>query len=147
METRFEISAGGVVYKRINDSYNFLLIAVKNGQVWTLPKGLVEKGEKPELAALREVKEEAGVEGRVESFLDKIELWFYSNEEGQRVRHHKIVYYYLIEYQFGDPSMHDFEVVDVQWFGEDEVLKIASYDKDRKVLEKAINYLRSQQNA
>jgi 8-oxo-dGTP diphosphatase len=147
METRFEISAGGVVYKRINDSYNFLLIAVKNGQVWTLPKGLVEKGEKPESAALREVKEEAGVEGRVESFLDKIELWFYSNEEGQRVRHHKIVYYYLIEYQFGDPSMHDFEVVDVQWFGEDEALKIASYDKDRKVLEKAINYLRSQQNA
>lgn len=147
METRFEISAGGVVYKRINDSYSFLLIAVKDGQVWTLPKGLVEKGEKPESAALREVKEEAGVEGRVESFLDKIELWFYSNEEGQRVRHHKIVYYYLIEYQFGDPSMHDFEVVDVQWFGEDEVLKIASYGKDRKVLEKAINYLRSQQNA
>ena len=40
------------------------LIATKERRVWGLPKGLIEKGEKPLQAALREVHEETGVQGR-----------------------------------------------------------------------------------
>ncbi len=137
MKTKFEISAGGVVYKKENDEHSVLLIAVKNATVWTLPKGLVEKGEKPEEAALREIREETGIKGEIESFLDKIELWFFQNEEGEKVRHHKIVYYYLVKYISGDPTQHDFEVDDVKWFQIDEAIKICSYDKDRAILKKA----------
>ncbi len=137
MKTKFEISAGGVVYKKEGDNYSVLLIAVKKGTVWTLPKGLVEKGEKPEEAALREIREETGIIGELESFLDKIELWFFQNEDGEKVRHHKIVYYYLVKYVNGNPVEHDFEVEDVKWFQIDEAVKICSYEKDREVLKKA----------
>ena len=143
MKTVFEISAGGVVYKKDETGYWFLLISVKDGKVWTLPKGLVEKGEKPENAALREIKEETGVSGRIETFLDKVELWFFQKGNGETVRHHKIIYHYLVEYMEGDISRHDFEVNEVKWFRPEEALKNASYEKDKKIIEKAIEYLRS----
>jgi 8-oxo-dGTP diphosphatase len=143
MKTVFEISAGGVVYKKDETGYWFLLISVKDGKVWTLPKGLVEKGEKPENAALREIKEETGVSGRIETFLDKVELWFFQKENGETVRHHKIIYHYLVEYMEGDITQHDFEVNEVKWFRPEEALKNASYEKDKKIIEKAIEYLRS----
>lgn len=142
MKTVFEISAGGVVYKRDEKGYSFLLVAVKDGKVWTLPKGLVEKGEKPENAALREIKEETGVSGRIETFLDKVELWFVQKEEGETIRHHKIVYHYLVEYIEGDITHHDFEVNDVKWFTPEEALENCSYEKDKQIIKKAIEYLR-----
>ncbi|HOK23613.1 MAG TPA: NUDIX domain-containing protein [Candidatus Hydrothermia bacterium] len=144
MKTQFEVSAGGVVYKNTDNGRKYLMVAVKDGSIWTLPKGIVEKGEKTEAAALREVREEGGVEGKIETFLDKVELWFFQNEDGEKVRHHKIVYYYLIEYVSGDPKGHDYEVSDARWFDENEVLNVANYEKDKMILKKAIEYLRGE---
>src|SRR5438309_301189 len=58
-----EVSAGGVVYCRPAALY-FLLIADERGR-WSLPKGLVRRGEPPADAALREIVEETGVSGRI----------------------------------------------------------------------------------
>ncbi|MGB9823944.1 MAG: NUDIX hydrolase [Candidatus Hydrothermia bacterium] len=147
MKTVFEISAGGVVYRETDKGTEILLIAVKDGRTWTLPKGLVEKGEKPEVAALREVKEETGVNAKLLDFIDKIELWFYQNENGDKVRHHKIVYYYLMEYESGSTEDHDYEVKEARWFPEEEALQKASYPKDREIIKKAVEILRGKKDA
>ncbi|MEO0258025.1 MAG: NUDIX hydrolase [candidate division WOR-3 bacterium] len=147
MKTVFEISAGGVVFRKSGERLQILLISVKEGKIWTLPKGLVEKGERPEKAALREVKEETGVTAKIVKFIDKIDLWFYQEENGERVRHHKIVYYYLMEYESGSLEDHDFEVVDVKWFEAEGALSILSYQKDREIVKKALEFLGERQNA
>lgn len=142
MKTRFEISAGGVVFKKEKDRIFVVLIAVKDGKIWTLPKGLVEKGEKLEDAALREVKEETGLTGQVLGRIDKIELWFFQTEDGEKVRHHKIVYYFLIKYEGGDINEHDWEVDDVRWFEIEEAIEKVSYKKDKAILKKAYEMIK-----
>jgi 8-oxo-dGTP diphosphatase len=58
---RREFSAGGVVIK---DKREVLLI--KNpSNIWTFPKGHIEKGETREQAAVREVKEETNVDAQI----------------------------------------------------------------------------------
>lgn len=60
-----ETSAGGVVVRRIRGRWHVALLKIRHarGEVWVLPKGHVEhhRGETPERAAIREVKEELGI--------------------------------------------------------------------------------------
>lgn len=55
-----EHSAGGVIVSRIRNEWYILVLKDMN-DTWTLPKGLIEKGESPEEAAAREIKEEVGI--------------------------------------------------------------------------------------
>ncbi|MBS1126954.1 MAG: hydrolase, partial [Nitrospirae bacterium] len=59
-----QTSAGGVIYKKNDSSIQIALISVRNGQAWCLPKGIVDKGETTEETAVREVREETGLNGR-----------------------------------------------------------------------------------
>jgi len=69
-------SAGGVVYKFNKGQLNILLIATQKGKIWALPKGIVEKGEDPKDAALREIKEETGVSGKIIDEVGETSYWF-----------------------------------------------------------------------
>src|SRR5882672_8883865 len=108
--TLFEVSAGGVIYRRTRHGVAVCLISTKGGTRWQLPKGKREEGESLEQTAAREVSEETGLTGRVGPRLDKIDLWFTWNEDGVAVRHHKLVYFYLLEYTSGSTDDHDDEV-------------------------------------
>lgn len=135
----FEYSAGGVVFKvSPGEKPEVLLIAVKDGKIWTIPKGLIEKGETRESTAIREVQEEGGVRGEIVDFIDKVEYWYvWPDESGEKVKRHKTVYYYLLKYLEGDPSQHDFEVKDARWFEIDDAIKMVKYPSDKKILQKA----------
>jgi 8-oxo-dGTP pyrophosphatase MutT (NUDIX family) len=57
--------AGTVVFRQ-NDSQSFyLVVSSSDGLNWVLPKGHIDPGETPEIAALRELAEEAGVAGEI----------------------------------------------------------------------------------
>jgi 8-oxo-dGTP pyrophosphatase MutT (NUDIX family) len=58
--------SAAICYRRHGSRIEFLLVKTKGGNRWTFPKGHVKKGERPDLAAAREAREEAGVTGRVE---------------------------------------------------------------------------------
>lgn len=125
---KFEFSAGGIVYKQENDGFSFALI-LDSYNKWTFPKGKIEKKEKPEIAALREVSEELGIKEELKAveLIDKIDYWF--RKDGDLI--HKFVYFYLMEApKETNLSYQKEEINDAQWINPQEVIKILGYRKD-----------------
>lgn len=113
------------------------LIATHGGERWALPKGLVRQGESLEDAALREVREETGLDAEIVAPLEPIAYWFWWPRGGRKVRHHKVVHYFLMTYRGGDLADHDDEVDDARWFPLEEALERASYENERNILRQA----------
>jgi len=136
-----EISAGGIVYKRVK-SLLWLVCQHSQHKGWVFPKGLVgdiKKGEAMEEAALREVEEEGGVKAKIVAKLAKPVEYFYKFQ-GQLIK--KTVYYYLMEYIGGDPKNHDWEISEAKFIPEDEVKKILTYQSDKEAFEEALKELK-----
>jgi 8-oxo-dGTP pyrophosphatase MutT (NUDIX family) len=103
---------------------------------WALPKGWIEPGETPEIAALREVREETGLDGVIEDELGTIEYWFFSREE--RVRVHKTVHFFLVQYTGGDTADHDHEVAEARWLPVERALDVMTYPNEREIVRRAL---------
>ncbi len=107
-----QVSAGGVVFRGDKGKIEVVIISVGGQNRWQLPKGMVEKGESPETAAVREAREEAGVSSEVVQLIETIEYWYAGLDNGIRVRFHKRVHFYLLRYLSGD-TVHGFSHRDV----------------------------------
>jgi 8-oxo-dGTP diphosphatase len=128
MRTEHHRSAGGLVV----EAGRILLISTQAGRRWQLPKGHIEMGETAEQAALREVREETGVTGRVVAPLSEVEYWFV--EKGAR-RVHKRVDYFLLDYVSGSAADFDTrEVSGAEWFSWEEGIAKLSFDNERRVV-------------
>ena len=57
--------AGAVVFRKRDDRVRFLVVSSSDSLNWVLPKGHIDPGETPEIAALRELEEEAGIVGEI----------------------------------------------------------------------------------
>lgn len=135
--TKLQISAGGVAFRKRKKQIEVALISVGDNNRWQLPKGIVDKGESTEDAAVREVREEAGIKTEVVERIDKVEYWYFWNEDGARVRYHKFVYFYLLRYRAGDVRDHDDEVNEARWVEIDEAIKLLAFNSEKKIVEKA----------
>ncbi len=142
LPVREQVSAGGVVFRGEKGGIEAVIVAVGGQNRWQLPKGLVEGGEKPEITAVREAREEAGVESEVVQHLDTIEYWYAGLDAGERVRFHKRVHFYLLRYVAGDTRDHDWEVNEARWVPIDEATQQLTFDSERSVMERAANLLR-----
>lgn len=135
--TMDQVSAGGVAFRWRDSQPEIAIVSVKPKLRWQLPKGIVDPGETPQVAAIREVREEAGVETDLIKLIETIEYWYRSVKYGKPVRYHKFVHFYLVEYKSGDVANHDHEVEEARWVSFDEALEKLDFKSEREVVEKA----------
>jgi 8-oxo-dGTP pyrophosphatase MutT (NUDIX family) len=139
--TRREVSAGGVVYRREDGDLEVLLAArrTRRGDLaWGLAKGGIEADESIEEAAVREVREETGIDAEIEESLGETRYFYVWDE----VRVRKVVHFFLMRSVGGDIDDHDDEMEDVRWFPLERALKRAAYKGEREVLARAAERLR-----
>jgi 8-oxo-dGTP diphosphatase len=133
LKSRPEVSAGGVVYRRASDGVEVLICKDAGYHKWVLPKGLVDAGETPDTAALREVREEVGVTARIIAPL-RAEKYIYT---ARGVRVFKTVHYFLMEYESGSEADHDHEMEAVRWVSLDDAIDLMGYQGAKDVLREA----------
>lgn len=138
MKVVYHVSAGGIVFKKDKEQTFWLIVQHSGHKGFVFPKGLVadkNSDETLEEAALREVKEEGGVEAKI-VFKEPIKTQYQYRWQNQLIK--KTVYYFLMEYLAGDPKNHDWEVSQAKFIGKDEVEKILSYRSDKEAFEKML---------
>jgi 8-oxo-dGTP pyrophosphatase MutT (NUDIX family) len=144
-----EVSAGGVVVKK--EAGKLLVLIIKpsgqkpNEERWQLPKGLVgdkDTIERFEQAALREVREEGGVDAKVLSELTSIHYFY--QWKGKKIS--KTVHWYLMEYVSGDVADHDWEVEEARFVPVQKALEMLSYESERKVVRQAFQQYQVSKN-
>jgi 8-oxo-dGTP pyrophosphatase MutT (NUDIX family) len=136
VRTARAVSAGGVVLAELRPDAPVALVAhrsVRGTLQWTLPKGAQEEGETVTQTALREVREETGLEPELVGPLDTIDYWFVWAPE--RTRYHKFVHYFLMRAVGGDFSEHDHEMEDAAWFAPDQARRQMSFANERRLLD------------
>jgi 8-oxo-dGTP pyrophosphatase MutT (NUDIX family) len=132
-----QTSAGGVVFRGDGAGAEVVIVSVGSNKRWQLPKGLVDKGENPEVTAVREAREEAGVSSEVIQPIETIEYWYVGLDNGIRVRFHKRVHFYLLRYISGDTRDHDWEVNEARWVPIEDATGQLAFDNERRVMVRA----------
>lgn len=165
-----EFSAGGVVLRRMSDTWHIAVIEPQKEAAETasavgdsattakkrrpaapkpvlaLPKGLIDAGEKPEETAIREVREETGVTATlIRKLADS--KYVYVRSWGDKQRVFKVVSFYLFRYQSGriddvTPEMR-VEVRRALWLPLEDAATQLAYGGERQVARKAQEYLES----
>jgi 8-oxo-dGTP diphosphatase len=128
-QTRFEFSAGGIV----REENNLLMVKVRNlegEEIWTFPKGHIEKGEKAAEAALREVQEETGYHCRIEQPFERVQYWF----KRENLLTKKTVTWFLMKPLEKKGGFDTEEILETKWMPFAEALKLARYKSDKKIL-------------
>ncbi len=134
-----EYTAGGVVFRRVEDGgIEILMIQDLLGR-WTIPKGHVEAGESLEQTALREVAEETGLtQFRLGDKLDK--LHFFYRKEGKLI--FMTTHVYLMEALGNTDAVipEDSEgIVDAKWFDSETALGLIEYRDTERLFRLALD--------
>ena len=128
-----EISAGIILYTTINNERKYLIIKDFHNN-YGFPKGHLELNETPMQAAIREVKEEVGIDVVIDNdFLETVEYVMPNNIE-------KIVYYYLAEYHNQIPNKQIEEVQEILLLNLSDSLNLLTFDNVKQILIKANQY-------
>lgn len=138
IQTVDQVSAGGVAVKRVDGGrVEVAIVLMIPENRWQLPKGIIDPGETPEQAALREVREEAGIDCTLVEPLEIIEYWFFGAYDGIRKRYHKFVHFFLMRYDSGDVADHDHEVAEARWVSFGDAAEMLAFKDEKRMLELA----------
>lgn len=130
-----EISAGGLVYKKVNNDINILIIEDRFQKI-SIPKGKQEEGETLEETAIREIEEETGIQGIIKDKLETVSYQYLHKERGEI---DKEVTYYLVEAIGGEIETQIEEINKVYWLDVEQakILQLEKgYDNNHIVFEK-----------
>ena len=114
-------------------------LAANGAKVLALPKGHPEDGESPGEAALREVREEAGVVARLIEPLGDVRYWY--TREGRRIA--KVVSFFLLDYVSGQVDDHDLEVEHARWMPLEQAARELTYAGEREMAARALSRTRT----
>jgi len=133
-----EISAGGVFVRQGADGLEVVLISVRGGKRWALPKGRQDGGETLAETALREAAEETGLRGRIIAPLGSMDFDFVFIDGPDSEKRHKIVHFFLMENTGGDIKAYDrVEISDCRWFPIQEAAELLRFEDERDIVYRA----------
>jgi 8-oxo-dGTP pyrophosphatase MutT (NUDIX family) len=131
-----EFSAGGVV---VHGGRCIVIVptrrAADGSKVLALPKGHPDGAESAADAALREVREETGVDATLVEKLGDIRYWYMRG--GRRIA--KVVSFYLLDYVSGELGDHDHEVEHAEWMALEDAARRLTYKGERDMAAAALS--------
>jgi ADP-ribose pyrophosphatase YjhB (NUDIX family) len=135
MEKKIVKSAGGLVFRDNKGKLEVLLGggSKKEADYWGFPKGRQKTGELIEMTALREIREETGIQTELLALLGRSEYTLTNKNRKQ----HKFAYYYLARAIGGNLKDKDDELQYVRWVSLTKAATLLTYDADRELLIKA----------
>jgi 8-oxo-dGTP pyrophosphatase MutT (NUDIX family) len=126
------VAAGGVIINRETANEPLVLLVHRpKYNDWSFPKGKLDPGETIEETAIREVREETGLECRISRELEAVR-YTYENRNGER--RPKVVYYFLMERASGSLAVNNFEIDRAEWFRPGEAMRVLGYEHDKQLL-------------
>lgn len=138
---RREFSAGGVVVRRLETRWELAVIRPRGRSVLALPKGHIEAGETAEESAIREVREETGLETRLKAPLGDIRYVY--RFRGRTIA--KTVSFFLLEWTAGTiddvSEAMRIEVDCAQWIALEDASRLLTYPGEKTAIRAALNLL------
>lgn len=134
---KLEFSAGGIVLKKEQNEIFVLMAQHSQHRGWGFPKGHIGdtlEGESKEETAVREVKEETGIDAEVIDFACEETYWYKLRDEKRK----KTVYYYIMQSLGGDFEDRDHEMEAVEWVPLDKVEEKLTYANAKKMFRKVL---------
>ena len=143
LRTARATSAGGVVHRSHDGRIEIALVHRRQPRLWALPKGTPDAGETLMETAVRETREETGLEVEVEEALDSISYAFIRGQ----TRFHKTVHFFLMRPVGGSPDDHDHEFDEARWVQLEEALALLTHATERSVVDRAAMLLSERERA
>jgi 8-oxo-dGTP pyrophosphatase MutT (NUDIX family) len=134
LRTARATSAGGVVHRTVEGQTEILLVHRRSPVLWALPKGTPDSGETIDETALRETREETGIEVEIAAPLGSIRYFFVRGT----TRFNKTVHFFLMRPVGGALELHDGEFDEVRWVPVPEALALMNHATERSVVERAV---------
>ncbi|MCX5687858.1 MAG: NUDIX domain-containing protein [Candidatus Omnitrophica bacterium] len=139
-----EFSAGGVIFKRKSGEILFLVVYSARNKIWGFPKGHLDFGETEKEAALREIREEAGLDNLqfIEGFVEKVSYETISKTplfKGERIE--KYVTYFLCETKDQDVVVDGREISDYKFLPINEAEKLVRFHNLHNILRRSYDFL------
>ena len=127
----YEKSCGGIIFYKTKQNTKILLVKNNNGRYWSFPKGHIEDGETEQETAIREIKEETGLDVTlVNNFREISEYCPFG-----KIR--KRVVFFLARAFTDNVKIQEEEIDSYIWVDLQQARKMCTYDNDLRIIEKA----------
>ncbi len=130
-----EKSCGALVYRKYHGNTEILLIKHINSGHWSFPKGHVEEGETEIETAIREIKEETGIDVIIDQSFREIVTY------SPRRDTHKEVVYFIAKAKNTDYTPQEDEIADIKWVEISRAGSVLAYENDKSIVNKAKNFI------